>query len=77
MSSQIQGIHATSPDTDIELYDDAASEVSPHGTLSSLARRATQEGSLCRHSSLRLGVRGEATPRVFRSRADGTGSVYD
>uniref|UniRef100_M4B852 Uncharacterized protein n=1 Tax=Hyaloperonospora arabidopsidis (strain Emoy2) TaxID=559515 RepID=M4B852_HYAAE len=44
MSSQTQGIHATSPDTGIELCDDAASEASPHGTASSLARRATQEG---------------------------------
>ena len=44
LSSQIQGIHATSPDTGIDLRDDAASEVSPHGTVSSLARRATQEG---------------------------------
>ena len=44
MSSQTQGIHATSPDTDIDLFDDAGSEFSPHGTASSLARRSTQEG---------------------------------
>ena len=44
MSFQTQGIHATSPDTGIDLCDDAASEVSPHGTASSLARRATQGG---------------------------------
>ena len=44
MSSQTQGIHATSPDTAIDLCDDAASEAFPHGTASSLARRATQEG---------------------------------
>ena len=39
----VQGIHATSPDTGIDLCDDAASEVSPHGTVSSLARRAAQK----------------------------------
>uniref|UniRef100_M4BH97 Uncharacterized protein n=1 Tax=Hyaloperonospora arabidopsidis (strain Emoy2) TaxID=559515 RepID=M4BH97_HYAAE len=44
MSFQTQGIHATSPDTGIDFCDDAASEVSPHGNVSSLARRATQEG---------------------------------
>uniref|UniRef100_M4BSX8 Uncharacterized protein n=1 Tax=Hyaloperonospora arabidopsidis (strain Emoy2) TaxID=559515 RepID=M4BSX8_HYAAE len=44
MSSQTQNIHATSPDTAIELCEDAASESSPHGTASSLARRATQKG---------------------------------
>uniref|UniRef100_M4BGC7 Uncharacterized protein n=1 Tax=Hyaloperonospora arabidopsidis (strain Emoy2) TaxID=559515 RepID=M4BGC7_HYAAE len=44
MSSQNQGIHATSPDTGIDLCDEAASEVSPHGTASFLARRTTQEG---------------------------------
>uniref|UniRef100_M4C2L2 Uncharacterized protein n=1 Tax=Hyaloperonospora arabidopsidis (strain Emoy2) TaxID=559515 RepID=M4C2L2_HYAAE len=44
MNFQTQGIHATSPDTGIDVYDNAASEVSPHGTVSSLARRATQEG---------------------------------
>uniref|UniRef100_M4BYS6 Uncharacterized protein n=1 Tax=Hyaloperonospora arabidopsidis (strain Emoy2) TaxID=559515 RepID=M4BYS6_HYAAE len=38
-----QGVHATSPATGIDLCDDAIS-ASPHGTLSSLARRATQEG---------------------------------
>ena len=43
VSSQTQGIHATSPDTSIDLCDDAASEVSPHGTVSSLARRAAQK----------------------------------
>uniref|UniRef100_M4BCB7 Uncharacterized protein n=1 Tax=Hyaloperonospora arabidopsidis (strain Emoy2) TaxID=559515 RepID=M4BCB7_HYAAE len=43
MSFQTQGIHATSPDTGIDLCDDAASEASPHGTESPLARRATQE----------------------------------
>uniref|UniRef100_M4B1I7 Uncharacterized protein n=1 Tax=Hyaloperonospora arabidopsidis (strain Emoy2) TaxID=559515 RepID=M4B1I7_HYAAE len=44
MSSQTQGIHATSPDSSIDLCDYAASEVFPHGTASSLASRATQEG---------------------------------
>uniref|UniRef100_M4BI46 Uncharacterized protein n=1 Tax=Hyaloperonospora arabidopsidis (strain Emoy2) TaxID=559515 RepID=M4BI46_HYAAE len=44
MSSQTQGIHATSPDTGIDLCDDAASQVSPYGNVSSLARRETQEG---------------------------------
>ena len=44
MSSQTQGIHATSPDTGIDLCDDADSEASPHGTASSLVRRVTQEG---------------------------------
>ena len=44
MSSQTQGIHVTSPDTGIDLCDDAALGSSPHGTVSSLARRATQEG---------------------------------
>ena len=44
MSFQTQGFHATSPDTGIDLCDEAASEVSPHGTASFLARRATQEG---------------------------------
>ena len=44
MSFLTQGIHATSPDPGIELCDEAASEVSPHGIVSSLARRATQEG---------------------------------
>ena len=44
MSTQTQGIHATSPDTSIDLYDNAAPEFSPHGAASSLARRATQEG---------------------------------
>ena len=44
MSAQTQGIHATSPDTTIDLCDDAASEASPHGAASSFARRATQEG---------------------------------
>ena len=44
MSSQTQGNIATSPDTGIDLCDDAASEVSPHGTVSSLDRQATQEG---------------------------------
>ena len=37
-------IHDTSPDTGFDLCDDAALEVSPHETVSSLARRATQEG---------------------------------
>uniref|UniRef100_M4C5H6 Uncharacterized protein n=1 Tax=Hyaloperonospora arabidopsidis (strain Emoy2) TaxID=559515 RepID=M4C5H6_HYAAE len=44
MSFQNQGIHATSPDNGIDLCDDAASEVPPHGAVSSLARRVTQEG---------------------------------
>ena len=44
MSFQTQGIHATSTDTGIGLCDKVASEVSPHGTASFLARRATQEG---------------------------------
>ena len=44
MNFQTQGIHATSPDTGIELCDEATSEATPHGTVSSLARRATQEG---------------------------------
>ena len=43
MSFQTQGSHATSSDTGIDLCDDAASEVFPHGTVSALARRATQE----------------------------------
>uniref|UniRef100_M4BIM9 Uncharacterized protein n=1 Tax=Hyaloperonospora arabidopsidis (strain Emoy2) TaxID=559515 RepID=M4BIM9_HYAAE len=43
MSSQAEGIHATSPDTGIDLCDEAASEISPHGTASFLARRATLE----------------------------------
>ena len=43
MSSETQGIHATSPDTGIDLCDDAASEASPCRTASSLARRAMQE----------------------------------
>ena len=77
MSFQTQGIHATSPDTGIDLCDDAASEVSPHRTLSSLARRATQEGvvvSVQAHEDL---VSDGATSRVFRSRADCTKSVCD
>ena len=41
MSSQNQGIHATSPDTIIDFFDDAASEAPQHGTLSSRARRET------------------------------------
>uniref|UniRef100_M4BCC5 Uncharacterized protein n=1 Tax=Hyaloperonospora arabidopsidis (strain Emoy2) TaxID=559515 RepID=M4BCC5_HYAAE len=40
---QTQGIHATSPDTGIDLCDNAASEASPHGTASPLACRETQE----------------------------------
>uniref|UniRef100_M4BDS7 Uncharacterized protein n=1 Tax=Hyaloperonospora arabidopsidis (strain Emoy2) TaxID=559515 RepID=M4BDS7_HYAAE len=44
MSSQNQGIYAASPDTGIDLFDDAASESSPRGTATSLARRATQKG---------------------------------
>ena len=43
MSFQTQSIHATSPDTGIDLCDEAASEISPHGTASFLARRATLE----------------------------------
>ena len=43
MSFQTRGIHATSPDTGINLCDDAASGVSPHVTVSSLACRAIQE----------------------------------
>uniref|UniRef100_M4BM03 Uncharacterized protein n=1 Tax=Hyaloperonospora arabidopsidis (strain Emoy2) TaxID=559515 RepID=M4BM03_HYAAE len=43
MSFHTQGIHVTSSNTDIDLCEDAASEVSPHGTVSSLARQATQE----------------------------------
>ena len=43
MGFQTQGIHAISLDTGIDLYDDAASEVFPHGAVSSLARRATHE----------------------------------
>ena len=39
----------TPPDTGIDLCDDAASEAFSHGTASSLARRATQEVSMCRH----------------------------
>ena len=75
MSFQTQGIHATSPGARIDLCDDAASEVSPHGTVSSLARRATQEGDGT--GARRVGVRGDATSRVFHSRADCTGSVCD
>ena len=44
MSSQTQNIHANSSDTGIDICDDAASEDSPHGAASFLARRATQEG---------------------------------
>ena len=44
MSSQTQVIHATSPDTGIDLCDDAISDASPRETASPLARRATQEG---------------------------------
>ena len=43
MRFQPQGIHATSPDTVIDLCDDAASEASPRGTASFLTRRETQE----------------------------------
>ena len=45
MSSQTQGIHATSTDTGIDLCDNDASEASSHGTARSLARRETQEGA--------------------------------
>ena len=44
MSFQTQDIHATSLDTGINLCDDAVLGASPHGTASSLARQATQEG---------------------------------
>ena len=44
MSFQTQVTHATSPDNGIELCDNAAQETCPHGTVSSLARRAPQEG---------------------------------
>uniref|UniRef100_M4C6Q3 Uncharacterized protein n=1 Tax=Hyaloperonospora arabidopsidis (strain Emoy2) TaxID=559515 RepID=M4C6Q3_HYAAE len=44
MSSQTQGIHATSPGTGIDLYDDVYLEASPRGTASSLARRAAEGG---------------------------------
>ena len=43
MSSQTQGIHATSTDTGIDRCDDAALKASPHGTARSLTRQATQE----------------------------------
>uniref|UniRef100_M4B3X6 Uncharacterized protein n=1 Tax=Hyaloperonospora arabidopsidis (strain Emoy2) TaxID=559515 RepID=M4B3X6_HYAAE len=43
----------TPPDTGIDLCDDAASEAFSHGTASSLARRATQEGSVSRHKLMR------------------------
>ena len=49
MSSQTQGIRVTSPDTDIDLCDDAASEVSPHGTVSPLLVEQRGKGSKCRH----------------------------
>ena len=44
MSFQTQDIHATSLDTGINLCDDAVLGASPHGTASSLVRRATKEG---------------------------------
>ena len=44
MSSQTQRNHATSPDTRIDLCEDAASESSPHITKRFLAHRETQEG---------------------------------
>uniref|UniRef100_M4BVR9 Uncharacterized protein n=1 Tax=Hyaloperonospora arabidopsidis (strain Emoy2) TaxID=559515 RepID=M4BVR9_HYAAE len=62
MSSQ--GIHATSPDTVTDLCDDAASEAFPHGTASSLARQATQEGvgvSIQVHEDLVSEVASEVT----------------
>ena len=43
MSFQTHSYHVTSPDTGIDLCDDAASEASPCRTASSLDRRATQE----------------------------------
>uniref|UniRef100_M4B8T3 Uncharacterized protein n=1 Tax=Hyaloperonospora arabidopsidis (strain Emoy2) TaxID=559515 RepID=M4B8T3_HYAAE len=44
MRPQTQDIQASSPDTGIDLCDDASSEASTHRTISSLARQATQEG---------------------------------
>uniref|UniRef100_M4BAT4 Uncharacterized protein n=1 Tax=Hyaloperonospora arabidopsidis (strain Emoy2) TaxID=559515 RepID=M4BAT4_HYAAE len=46
MSSQTQGIHATSPNTGIDLCDDATSEASPHGVTSFLLVEKTQEGAV-------------------------------
>ena len=53
MSSQTQGIPATSPDTGIGLCDEAASESFPRGAASSLASRVAQEGSVCRYSLMK------------------------
>ena len=76
MSSQTQGIHVTSPDTGIDLCDDAALGSSPHGTVSSLARRATQEGvvvSVQAHEDLVSEM--TRLYGVFRSCSVCTGSV--